>query len=258
MIFAEYLNAVGDTTLSTALRFHDVPRLSRSHTHLLSRLNEFLTIGGMPQSVSASLEEYSADSSVHDALATVYSDIQSALNKRSRTALDAIGGFLAEDKPYHQSKVRRAGAVTLGAIEDAQLCHRVPAKPHPRKAPTEKIYLPDVGLLAFQLDILETPDYSDPLYHALYSQWLIQELRYQFPENTITYDETFPFILHTDDGPVGIHFCLDGTTQPPDVPLDMRVIHLSPRLWQEGDDSQIRTIPLYDAGQISRYVKSRH
>ncbi|MCF0243630.1 MAG: ATP-binding protein [Bacteroidaceae bacterium] len=167
MNFCEFLMAVGDMALVSAIEEKDTNTLSLFHDKLTNRLKEYFLVGGMPEAVQAYADdaEWSDIREIHNEILRGYEDdfykhAEGALVERLRQVWRSIPSQLSRENKKFLFGLIRNGArareyeVALQWLFDAGILHQVSRVTKPglplsayRDGKAFKVYLNDIGLL---------------------------------------------------------------------------------------------------------------
>lgn len=168
MNFCEFLMAVGDDALASAIESKDVDTLGLFHDKLTNRLKEYYFVGGMPEAVQAYVDdaEWSEIREIHTEILRGYEDdfskhAEGALVERLRQVWRSVPNQLSRENKKFIFGLVREGArareyeVALQWLFDAGMLHQVngvtkPALPLSayRDEKAFKVFLNDIGLLS--------------------------------------------------------------------------------------------------------------
>lgn len=168
MNFIEFLIAVGDDSLATAIEAKDVDTLSLFHDRLTERLKEYYFVGGMPEAVQAYADdaEWSEVREIQQEILRGYEDdfskhAEGAIVERLRQVWRSVPSQLSKENKKFLFGLVREGArareyeVALQWLFDAGILHQVNGLTKPgiplsayRDEKSFKVFLNDVGLLS--------------------------------------------------------------------------------------------------------------
>ena len=168
MNFCEFLMAIGDGALASAIEQNDVDTLSMFHEKLTNRLKEYYFVGGMPEAVQAYADdaEWSEIREIHNEILRGYEDdfskhAEGVVVERLRQLWRSVPGQLSRENKKFLFGLIREGArareyeVALQWLFDAGLLHRVSGLTKPalplsayRDEKAFKVFLNDIGLLS--------------------------------------------------------------------------------------------------------------
>lgn len=168
MNFCEFLMAVGDKSLATAIETKDMDTLMIFHEKLTNRLKEYYFVGGMPEAVHAYAAdaEWSEISDIHHEILRGYEDdfskhAEGALVERLRQVWHSVPNQLSRENKKFVFGLVREGArareyeVALQWLFDAGILHKVSGVTKPglplsayRNEKAFKVFLNDIGLLS--------------------------------------------------------------------------------------------------------------
>lgn len=201
MSFIEFLEAVGEGGLASAIETKDVDTLGVFHEKLTNRLKEYYFVGGMPEAVQAYADdaEWSEIRDIQHEILRGYEDdfskhAEGALVERLRQVWRSIPSQLSRENKKFVFGLVREGArareyeVALQWMFDAGILHQVNGVTKPgiplsayRDEKAFKVFLVDVGLLSAMsgLDagtLLHGSDVFTEFKGALTEQYVFQQL----------------------------------------------------------------------------------
>lgn len=201
MNFNEFLEALGDRTLATAIEMKDFDMLGLFQDKLTNRLKEYYFVGGMPEAVQAFADdaEWNEIRDIQHEILRGYEDdfskhAEGALVERLRQVWRSVPSQLSRENKKFVFGLVREGArareyeVALQWMFDAGILHQVNGVTKPgiplsayRDEKAFKIFLVDVGLLSAMsgLDartLLHGSDVFTEFKGALTEQYVFQQL----------------------------------------------------------------------------------
>lgn len=201
MNFIEFLEAVGDGALATAIETKDLDTMELFHDKLTNRLKEYYFVGGMPEAVQAFADdaEWSEIRNIQREILRGYEDdfskhAEGILVERLRQVWRSVPSQLSRENKKFVFGLVREGArareyeVALQWMFDAGILHQVNGVTKPgiplsayRDEKAFKVFLVDVGLLSAMsgLDartLLHGSDVFTEFKGALTEQYVFQQL----------------------------------------------------------------------------------
>lgn len=201
MNFIEFLEAIGDEMLASAIEAKDLDTLGLFHDKLTNRLKEYYFVGGMPEAVQAFADdaEWNEIRDIQHEILRGYEDdfskhAEGALVERLRQVWRSVPSQLSRENKKFVFGLVREGArareyeVALQWMFDAGILHQVNGVTKPgiplsayRDVKAFKIFLVDVGLLSAMsgLDaktLLHGSDVFAEFKGALTEQYVFQQL----------------------------------------------------------------------------------
>lgn len=201
MNFIEFLEAVGDSMLASAIETKDLDTLGVFHDKLTNRLKEYYFVGGMPEAVQAFADdaEWNEIRDIQHEILRGYEDdfskhAEGALVERLRQVWRSVPSQLSRENKKFVFGLVREGArareyeMALQWMYDAGILHQVNGVTKPgiplsayRDEKAFKVFLVDVGLLSAMsgLDaktLLHGSDVFTEFKGALTEQYVFQQL----------------------------------------------------------------------------------
>jgi predicted AAA+ superfamily ATPase len=290
LTFTEFLSALGEDSLEAVVRDGDLTRLTVFHDRLVSYLQRYIFVGGMPEVV----QEFTTDRDL-SAARTVQRELLDAYDRdfskhaplpeipRLRSLFDSIPRQLARENRRFVYGQAQSGAraktleLALAWLRDAGLVHQVWRVQTPRlplaayaDEAAFKLFLLDTGLTATMSDlaagaVLDSSRLFTEVKGALAEQFVLQSLiaagltPYYWTNKTGTAE--IDFILQSDDAVIPLEVKSATNTQAKSLrvyrdtyspPVSLRI-----SLRPYRDDGWVVNFPLYAIDRLPDILASR-